>query len=104
MERLAIVCSTYALCGMMDAMVGSLRGLGYAVMPMIVSLLGVCVLRLVWIATIFQVPAFHTPATIYWSYPFSWIVTFLTHLGCYVWAMRRLKRHLAEEGRTLETL
>lgn len=104
MERLAIVCTTYALCGMMDAMVGSLRGLGYSVMPMIVSLLGVCALRLVWIATIFQIPEFHTPATIYWSYPFSWIVTFLAHLGCYVWAMKRLKRHLAEEGRTLESL
>lgn len=97
LERLMIVCGTYAICGMMDVMVGSLRGLGYSIMPMIVSLLGACVLRLVWIATIFQLPQFHTPETIYWSYPFSWIITFLAHVGCYLWAMRRLKRHLAED-------
>ena len=64
---------------------------------MIVSLLGACVLRLIWIATIFQLPQFHTPETIYWSYPFSWIITFLAHVGCYLWAMRRLQRHLAED-------
>ena len=97
LERLAIVCGTYAICGMMDVMVGSLRGLGYSIMPMIVSLLGACVLRLIWIATIFQLPQFHTPETIYWSYPFSWIITFLAHVGCYLWAMWRLQRHLAED-------
>ena len=65
MIRLMIVCVPYALCGMMDVMVGSLRGLGYSVMPMLVSLMGACVFRLVWIATVFQRPAFHTIQTIY---------------------------------------
>ena len=96
-ERLWIVSSTYFLCGIMDVLVGSLRGLGYSVMPMLVSLIGACVLRLVWLATIFQVPAFHTVQTIYWSYPFSWIVTSLVHALCFLWAMRRLRRHLAED-------
>lgn len=96
MERLVIVILPQALCGIMDVLVGSLRGLGYSVMPMLVSLLGACVLRLVWIATIFQVPAFHTVQTIYWSYPFSWIATALAHFFCYLWAMRRLRRHLTE--------
>lgn len=89
MTRLIIVCAPYALCGIMDVLVGSLRGLGYSVMPMIVSLLGACALRLVWIATIFQVPAFHTVEVIYWSYPFSWTVTALAHFCCLLWAMRR---------------
>lgn len=96
-ERLRIVCSMYFLCGIMDVLVGSLRGLGYSVMPMLVSLMGACVLRLVWLATIFQVPAFHTVQTIYWSYPFSWIVTALVHTLCFLWAMRRLRRHMAED-------
>ena len=94
MIRLMIVCVPYALCGTMDVMVGSLRGLGYSVMPMLVSLMGACVFRLVWIATVFQRPAFHTIQTIYWSYPISWTITFLTHLACYIWAMHRLKQHL----------
>lgn len=102
MSRVWILFPLYAICGMMDVMVGSLRGLGYSVMPMLVSLMGACVFRLVWIATIFQSPAFHTIQTVYWSYPLSWTVTFLTHLICYFWAMRRLKQHL-ETNQTLRT-
>ena len=45
-KRLSIICTTYALCGMMDTMVGALRGLGYSVMPMVVSLLGARVFRM----------------------------------------------------------
>ena len=53
-ERLRLICGFYLLCGIMDVLASSLRGLGYSVLPMVVSLVGVCVLRLVWIATIFQ--------------------------------------------------
>ncbi len=54
MVRLKVVSVTYALCGMMDVMVGALRGIGYSIMPMIVSMIGACGLRLVWLATIFK--------------------------------------------------
>ena len=53
MRRLRIICGTYFLCGLMDCMVGSLRGLGYSVLPMIVSLTGACGFRVFWIFTIF---------------------------------------------------
>ena len=57
----------------MDTMVGSIRGLGYSVIPMCVSLLGACGLRIVWIFTVFQV--YHNLTVLYLSYPFTWIVT-----------------------------
>ena len=63
--RLKYICSLYALCGMMDVMVGMLRGLGYSVMPMMVSLLGACALRLIWLATLFRMEQFHTVKMIY---------------------------------------
>jgi len=94
--RLAIVCAPYAICGMMDTMVGALRGIGYSAMPMIVSLVGACVLRLVWIATVFQIPGYHTPECVYWSYPISWAVTLLAHILCYIWAKRRVDRRFAD--------
>ena len=84
---------------MMDTMVGTLRGIGYSVMPMIVSLMGACVLRLVWLATVFQIPQYHTPECVYWSYPLSWLITLAVHVVCYVWARRRLMRRAA--GKTL---
>ena len=92
--RLGIVSRTYALCGMMDVMVGGLRGIGYSVLPMIVTLVGACALRLVWISVLFQHPAYHTVEVIYWSYPVSWIVTASVHFLCIAITMRKLKHHL----------
>ena len=96
--RMRIVCTTYAVCGMMDVMVGGLRGIGYSVMPMLVSLVGACGLRLLWIATIFQLPLFHTIQMLYWSYPVSWTITVAVHVLCFLWALKRVKRHLLAEG------
>ncbi len=93
--RLNIISRMYFICGMMDVMVGALRGIGYSMAPMIVSIAGVCGLRLVWLATVFQVPEWHTTTTIYLSYPISWIVTLSVHLICFVVIFRRLrKKHL----------
>lgn len=77
--RMKVICTLYALCGMMDVFVGALRGIGYSVVPMIVSLIGACGLRLLWIATIFQMPQYHSMRTIYISYPVTWTITFLVH-------------------------
>ncbi len=97
MYRMSVICTTYALCGLMDVMVGMLRGLGYSIMPMIVSLCGACGLRLLWIATVFQIPEYHTITTIYLSYPISWAITFLTHVVCYIVIWNKVKR---KEGLT----
>ena len=80
--RILYICSVYCLCGMMDTMVGALRGIGYSVMPMLVSMLGACGLRLIYIATVFQV--FHTQECLYLSYPISWSLTLLVHIICFI--------------------
>ncbi len=82
-NRLIIIAASYAVCGMMDVVVGALRGLGYSFMPMIVSLIGVCALRLIWIATVFQIEEFHKVEIIYYTYPISWTVTLIAHLICF---------------------
>lgn len=92
MRRLEVICRFYAFCGMMDVMVGSLRGLGYAVMPMIVSLIGACGLRLLWIFTFFRMEAFHSVTSLYLTYPVSWFITFATHVACFVIVRRKLAK------------
>lgn len=92
MMRMNVVSRTYAICGMMDVMVGSLRGLGYSVMPMLVSLIGACGTRLFWIFTFFQMPRFHTVTSLYMTYPVSWILTLLTHIICFIVVRKRLKK------------
>lgn len=89
--RMSIILPTYFLCGMMDVMVGQLRGIGYAIMPMIVSLAGACGLRVIWILTFFA--ANPTLQVLYASYPISWGVTFAIHLLCYlIVAGKKLKQ------------
>ncbi len=89
--RLMIIGCPYALLGIMDVIGGSLRGLGYSVSPTIISLVGVCGVRLLWLATIFGIERFHTPEVIYISYPVSWTITILADIVCYVIAKKRLE-------------
>ncbi|MCR4954632.1 MAG: MATE family efflux transporter [Treponema sp.] len=84
MIRLSIICTTYALCGMMDCMANTIRGIGHSLIPMIVTLVGACGLRLVYLATFFQIPALHSELTIFLSYPISWLVTFLFLAGSFI--------------------
>ena len=98
MMRMRIICRLYALCGMMDVMVGSLRGLGYSVMPMIVSLIGACGLRLLWIFTFFQMDQFHTTTSLYLTYPASWSITLLVHIICFIVVRKGLEKRI-QEGR-----
>ena len=80
MIRLGFICIPYFLCGLMDVTTGALRGLGTSVAPMLISIIGICGIRLVWISTIFQISAYHTPQILFASYTISWIVTFAAQL------------------------
>ncbi|MBQ1985717.1 MAG: MATE family efflux transporter [Clostridia bacterium] len=89
-NRMLLVCLPYMICGVMDTLVGSMRGMGYSILPMIVSLTGACGLRVVWILTIFA--ANHTLTTLFLVYPVSWLVTALAHFICFVIAYRKLRK------------
>ena len=87
--RMTFVCLPYFLCGMMDATTGSLRGLGSSVLPMVISVMGACVLRVVWIYTVFQIPQLHTPQGLLISYPISWILTLSCQLLAFLVVLRK---------------
>ena len=87
MYRLRIIATFYLACGLMEVMVGGLRGMGCSVLPMIVSLTGACALRVVWIYTFFAMN--RTLETLYISYPISWAVTFGAHLVTYIIIRRK---------------
>ena len=92
MLRLSHICLTYFICGLMDVSTGALRGLGESFIPMVISVLGVCGIRIGWIYTIFQLPRFHTPQCLYISYPVSWAITFLFQMIAFFLVYRKLKR------------
>ena len=92
MVRLGCICLPYFLCGLMEVATGCLRGLGSSLTPMVISVLGVCGIRLGWIFTIFRDPRFHSLESLFISYPFSWTVTFLFQMAAFFLVYKKLKR------------
>ena len=82
LERMLLVCVPYFTCGIMNIFVGAMRGLGSSLTPMVVSIFGVCVLRVVWIYTIF--PLDRTFTMLFLSYPVTWVVTTLIESVCFL--------------------
>lgn len=70
------------LCGLMETVMGSLRGMGYTVMTMIVSIIGSCAIRIAWVATMFQI--FPNHDVLFSVYPITWTLTALAHFICFL--------------------
>ena len=94
MVRMTMILPTYFLCGLMDVAGSQMRGMGFSILPMIVSLSGACAFRLIWIFTVYA--AHPTMQILYLSYPISWALTFFAHIACYmIWGRKKL--HQMEE-------
>ena len=95
--RMRYVGIPYFLCGMMEVCTGVLRGLGKSMTSMIISLIGGCMLRMVWIWTVFSV--YPTLETVFLSYPVTWIIT-TTCAFCIIHVLLKkiIKRHEREEA------
>jgi len=94
--RLHYIALPYFLCACMDVPVGVLRGLGHSVVPMVASMLGACGLRLLWVATVFQM--YHTVECLLMAYPVSWMLTATFH---YIYFFRIRKSTYAAAERQL---
>ena len=92
MIRFAVCNPIYFVLGLQDVFTGVLRGYGQSLAPMIISVLGICGVRVGWIYTIFQIPKYHTPQWLYMSFPISWVVTLVIQFVFYVILMRRFKK------------
>ena len=92
MERMIYTTLTYFLCGLMEVMSGMLRGLGASTTSMIVSLIGACAMRVVWVYTIFE--SFRTPGSLYISYPISWLATTIVLFVCYHVILKRIENRI----------
>lgn len=91
--RLKVDLPLYFTCGVMEVLVGVLRGMGYSIVPMIISFLGACVFRIVWVYTVFE--TWHFLWVLYVSYPVSWILTSAAHLITYLVCYRKIMRKAA---------
>ncbi len=90
LARILMICVPYCTCGIMNVLVGAMRGLGSSITPMVVSIFGVCVLRVVWIYTVFA--KFPTWNVLFLSYPVTWVVTALIEIVCFFIIKKRAIR------------
>lgn len=94
MLRLNCMCYPFIFAGLMDLSTGALRGMGASTSPMIISVLGICGLRILWVYTVFQIPAYHTPQWLFFSYGLSWAITFLIQ---FVLLLALFRRRIREQ-------
>lgn len=78
--RMAYILIPYFLCGLMDVATGLIRGLGSSLLPMIITVIGVCGMRICWIYSVFRIPKYHTLQSLYISYTISWSLTFFAEI------------------------
>ncbi len=76
MARMNFIILPYFLCGLFEVCCGVLRGMGKSIASTCISLVGACLLRVVWLWTVF--PLRQTLEVIFLSYPITWIVTGVT--------------------------
>ncbi|MBR7083161.1 MAG: MATE family efflux transporter, partial [Clostridia bacterium] len=88
--RMMIVLIPHLFLGLENTVVGQLRGLGYSLSPMIISIFGICGIRIIWVYTVFQ--ANRTLEMLYASYPISWAITLVATLVLYFIAVKKLPR------------
>ena len=93
--RMTYIGRPYFIAGLMEVACGGMRGLGRSWTSTIVSLVGACGLRVLWILTVFQ--QIGTLNSLYVSYPISWGATFVTHMVCFFFVFRSIRKNLPEE-------
>ena len=101
-ERMMVILPFYFVCGVVEVLVGCMRGMNYSVMPTVASFLSVCVYRIVWVFVYFR--AHRTPHSLWLSYPISWIINFAIDLVMILLVFRHVAKVRASEGESGESL
>ena len=95
---LRIMLNTYFICGLQEVFSGALRGLGYSILPMVISIGGICGTRILWVCTIFKLPAVHSMPGLFTVYPVSWAIASIILGTACIFAFKKIKR-LSESKR-----
>lgn len=96
MKRLSHISVIYFMCGMMEVIVGTLRGMGLSFSAMLISVFGVCGVRMLWVLFIFPISEFHNLSSLYFSYPISWAVCIIADVIIFYAVLHKRKKKYAK--------
>lgn len=99
-----VLAPSYFTFVFIEILSGAIRGAGEALQPMLITCIGVCGLRVVWILLV--VPYWHTMQMVAMNYPVSWVITAVIFVIYYLrgkWLDRCIKReHDPQHGTATE--
>lgn len=90
-ERMQLIMPFYITCSLQDVAAGQIRGLGRSTEPMLVSLIGTCGVRLLWIFVF--LPMNRTLMNLFIAYPLSWAITFIAQAALYAVLKKNLMKN-----------
>lgn len=90
-ERMQLIMPFYITCSLQDVAAGQIRGLGRSTEPMLVSLIGTCGVRLLWIFVF--LPMNRTLINLFIAYPLSWAITFVAQAALYAVLKKELMKN-----------
>ena len=93
-KKILIICSVYFIYAITDCLPYASRGMGYSTVPMFVSLIGICLIRVLFILFVFPLDQFHSLEFLFFTYPLSWVFTALAHFICYLIFLKKTKERL----------
>lgn len=93
--RITFIFGPLFIQGLMDTTSGALRGLGISISNTIVSLVGFCGLRILWCLTVFKIPEYHTPQTLFIIYPITWVIIAILQFVIFGVVYKRQKRRIS---------
>lgn len=96
-ERLRIILPFYFLCGAMEVFIGGMQGMGHSLLPAVVSLVGICALRVGFLTFLFPLETFHKVTYVYTLYPITWIITTAAEGICFVITYRKILKNMQRE-------
>ncbi|MBL4935945.1 MATE family efflux transporter [Clostridium sp. YIM B02515] len=89
--RMNIMIVAFFTCGIMNVFPGLTRGMGYSIMPMLSTLIGACLMRIVWLVTIFK--WYPTEVILFTCYPVTWTLAGLGQVGIYFYARHQIRKN-----------
>ncbi|WP_234122776.1 MATE family efflux transporter [Clostridium hydrogenum] len=98
--RIKVMMVAYFTCGMMNVYPGLTRAMGYSISPMISTLVGACLMRIIWLATIFN--WYHTEVVLFACYPVTWALAGIGQVGIFFYARAKLRKGNVTKGESAD--
>ena len=90
--RINVLMFAYFTCGIMNVYPGLTRGMGFSILPMICTLVGACLMRIVWLATFFA--WFPTVLMLYACYPITWALAGIGQVFSFFYARKKVRERV----------